>query len=96
MKSRKMVPMNLFAGQQWRHRDSKQTCRFVRWGRERVGQLWQSQPACSVSQGLTRGAAGGTAGRQILAHDKECFLTVATGHVLLTLYLHAWHWHGSE
>lgn len=46
-------------------------CQVCGWGRERVGQLWQSKPAYSVSQGLTRGAAGATADRQILARDEE-------------------------
>ena len=34
MKSRKMVPMNLFAGQQWRHRRREQTYGHGEWGRE--------------------------------------------------------------
>ena len=37
MGSRKMVLMNLFAGQQWKHRH-KRTDLWPHWGKERAGQ----------------------------------------------------------
>ena len=37
MESRKMVLMNLNAGEQWRHRHREQTCRHS--GEKRVGQM---------------------------------------------------------
>ena len=38
MESRKMVLMNLSAGQQWKHRHRESTCRHGA-GKERVGQI---------------------------------------------------------
>ena len=37
MQSRKMVLMNLFAGQQWRCRQRRKICGH--WGKERVGRI---------------------------------------------------------
>ena len=39
MKYRNMVLMNVFAGQQWRHRHREQTCGHGGKGNERVRQL---------------------------------------------------------
>ena len=50
MESRKMVLMNLFAGQQWRHRHKEQTYGH-RWGgewKERVGQIESSVEAYTL------------------------------------------------
>ena len=37
MDSREMGLMNLFAEQQWRHRQTKRTDLWTQWGKERVG-----------------------------------------------------------
>ena len=42
MESRKLVLMNLFAGQQWRHGHREKTCRYGR-GRSRECDKWRQQ-----------------------------------------------------
>ena len=41
--TRKMVLMNLFAGQQWRHRHREQTDGHRRWGRRRGWDEWREE-----------------------------------------------------
>ena len=42
MESRKMVQMNLFAGQQWKHRQRRQTCGHREWNKWRGGTSGES------------------------------------------------------
>ena len=41
MKSKKIILMNLVAGQKWRHRHRKQTCRYVAGVGEGGGDEWR-------------------------------------------------------